>query len=136
MEINVTLKTKKKPLTPEIHRNKYELVSNYMHGDADGDTSKTMYFDLDEESVKRLKLFLAIYDSLDSGEYMEENATEFLVALGMDEEEAEELASDFSDNFHEGDMTCDGNSAGLAGLELYIWHEDGLKFEVDYTVAK
>lgn len=134
--MEVILKTKKKPLTPEIHRNKYELVSNYMHGDADGDTSKKMFFDLDEESVTRMKLFLAAYDSLDDGEYMEENAAEFFVSLGMSEDEAEELASDFSDNFYEGDMTCDGNAASLAGIELFIWHEDGVKFEVDYKVKK
>jgi hypothetical protein len=135
-EVEVILKTKKKPLTPEIHRNKYELVSNYMHGDADGKTSRKMFFDLDEESVKRMKLFIAAYEACDSGEYLEDQATAFFKSIGMSDDEAEELGSDFGDCFYEGDITCDGNGAGLAGIDLYIWHEDGVKYEVDYKVKK
>lgn len=134
--MDVKLKIKKKPLTPETHTNQYELVSNYMHGDADGDTTKTFFFNNDEEGIKRLKLFLAAYDALDDGEYMDEQATDFFKSIGIEEEEAEELGSEFGDEFYEGDMTCDGNAASLQGLELYFWNESGVKFEVDFTVKK
>lgn len=119
--------------------NQYQLISNYMHGDADGDTTIELFFNNNEEDVRKMKLFLAAYEYITEHEdfdYLEDKASTFFKSLGLDDEEAEEFGAEFGDNFWEGDITNEGNGAAFVGIDMFYWNDAGAQFEVEYTVTK
>jgi len=135
--MKVSLHISKSPVLGPSYNNMYELVSNYMHGDGDGETVNTIFFEGNQEGIDRLKLFLAAYEHIcqdDDFEYLDDKATEFFKSIGIAEDEAEDLGAEFRDDFYEGDITCDGNAAAFVGIDLFYWNEFGVKFEVDYDI--
>jgi hypothetical protein len=127
---NVELKVGKQVSLPS-YENMYELNVTYMHGDADGDTERTIHYGMDEE--ERLKQDLLIIDGLEDGEYLEDQAAEILAANGIEDPD-NQIAEGFSDEFYEGDITCEGNGAPISGIELFFYDAKGVKHEVEFDV--
>jgi hypothetical protein len=137
MSFEVKLKISREPLTPETHQNTFEMEVEYMHGDADGETTKTFLFNAkDDEDVERMKMFIAAYDANEDPDYLGDQATTFFKSIGIEDERAEELGQMFDDDFWEGDMTCEGNGASFAGLQLFFWDDNSQKFEVEFKIKK
>jgi len=134
--MEVKLHISKSPI--QTLKNRYELIVEFMHGDADGETFKTMLFDAnDEAAVRRMKLFIAAYEHLGDGDdfdYLSDQATEYFKSIGLSDEEAPKLGSIFGDNFYDGDITCEGRGAAFNGFELFYWNEHGVKFDVEAEI--
>jgi hypothetical protein len=128
----VELKIGKQVSIP-TYENMYELTVGFMHGDADGDTDRTIHYTLAEED--KLKLDLLLIEGLDDGEYLEDQAAEILAANGIEDPD-NEIAENFSDEFYEGDMTCEGNGAPITSVELYFYDANGVKYEVEVKHKK
>lgn len=132
MNKTVTLKLAGKPNTPEAQKLVYELTTEYMHGDADGDTFNQNYYELDE--VDKLKLFLLALQDIDGRCDYREIAKDVFIAQGKDEDDADDLAEEFSDAFYEGDMACEGEAASLTGITLHWYDEEGRQYNVDVVI--
>jgi len=118
---------------PALIRNQYVLAAHYMHGDADGYTSKEHQYDDSPEHLELLKNdILAIITMTKFGADFDE-ATETIApvyeAQGI--EDAYKLAEGWADDFYEGDITCDGVAAALQGFDLVFYDDSGDKFDVE-----
>lgn len=116
------------------HKETYVLTVEYMHGDADGTTYETRIYPLaDEERLKQDLLGIITFTNSQAefDEAAEEIAPIF-EAQGIEDAFGE--AEAWADNFREGDITCDGNSATLVGYELAYFDDAGKEYAVDLTV--
>lgn len=124
--MNVELIVAAKPVAP--HKNVYELVVDYMHGDADATTTQThIYKKADEKRLKIDLIGLQAYPEERDDDAVEV-VTDALEVAGI--ENAEEEAERISGNFYEGDSTCEGERCPIEGLELFFYDEHGQKFKV------
>lgn len=112
------------------YRNTYELVVSYMHGDADGDTENTFTYSPDE--VDDLKINLLLLNGIDDGDYLESQATNILTLAGIADEDGE-IATNFADDFYEGDISCDGMGAAMTGFKVFFYDHEGIKHNVNIT---
>lgn len=131
--INIEFKHKHEP---RLIRNQYILTAEYMHGDADGDTTEEHTYGDDPESIAQLKqdlLGLITFIKTDSDF---DNAVDDILpifeAQGIDDAYGE--AEAWVENFYEGDISCDGNAAALTGYSLVFYDDSGDRFEVEMYV--
>lgn len=119
-----------KPVTLPIYKNVYELVTDYMHGDADGYTDKTKRYDAVTQ-IDRLKLDLLSLEAIDEGvlDECEDILRRLYEKLGVEDVDGE--IDGFRDNFYEGDNTTDGSMAAhLDGVTLFYYDENSVKHNV------
>ena len=117
------------PVAAPDYQNTFELIIGYMHGDADADSEKEFHY-TDVEDLKRDLETLTKIDDFD-----EDTLIDYFTALGMDEDDAQDAASEFSDNFREGDCTTDySNDAAIQKIELFWYDDRSVKHDVSYTV--
>lgn len=128
----VTLNVAATPIVEDTPVWVYELITEYMHGDDDGDTSRTKYFGLEEEDTLKLSL-LALEQVSGRCDYAE-IMSDVAMAQGIDEEQAEDMGQDFDNTFSEMDMTCEGEVASLTDVQLYWYDENGQRFKVDVVI--
>ena len=134
--IKIEFQTGKSVALPE-YKDTYELVVGYMHGDADGDTQKNYFYPNAETTMEELTLdaigIMALTaaqgDEVENGEI-----AELFEAQGYSNEDAYALAEGFSDDFYEGDITCEGRRAACTGFELYYYDHKGVKHEANILV--
>lgn len=121
-------------VAPEEHKNSYQLTVNYMHGDADGDTSHTSFYTPDQ--VDELKIdILGVITAANSGDNLDD-CRDVIAAIFESQgiEDAHDRADEWSDNFWEGDITNEGTGACCTGYDLFYWDADGIQFEVNTFV--
>jgi len=124
------------PVQEPAYKKMYELVVEFMHGDADGTTYHTVFYedDGDEEYNEMLVDILGLIhaskaDSLDDAM---EDLPEIFESQGI--EDAHARADSFRDSFYEGDITCEGRSAAIADIEMFYWDDKGVKHGVAIKV--
>lgn len=121
---------------PRLIRNQYVLAVDYMHGDADGDTTEEHTYGDSKEDVARLKqdlLGLITFCKMDSDfDNAASDIAPIFEAQGIEDAYAE--AEAWVDDFYEGDISCDGNAAGLTGYSLIYYDDAGDRFEVELYI--
>lgn len=122
-----------KPSPVEAHRNTFELIVEYMHGDADGTTYQTFYYPHPALTGQLESDMIGVVAALgeDRDEVVEAIRTAYQEA-GVDNAELE--AERIGDQLYEGDITCDGERATLVDSELFFYNEDGVKHDVTVLV--
>lgn len=111
-------------------KNTFELNIEYMYGDADGDTNRIVYY----EDVDELKQDLAVFARIGDDDIDDVDLEEIFTQLGVEDAAAAQEA--FIDAFYEEDITrlYDERWASFAGLSLYYWDENSVKYEVSISV--
>ncbi len=113
----------------------YQVDIEFMHGDADGTTYRTLKFK--EKDLERLKQYVVLNDCMTKrdNELDEDKAAEKLIAMGFSEKAALEVIESFRDDTMEGDITCDGmRNAAVVAFDVTYWDEDGIQHHVDCKV--
>lgn len=122
--INITLHSTG-PVEIPTYKNMYELVVEYMHGDADGETFHTARYHEDDDEMLVDILGLIHASKADSLDEAMNDLPEIFESQGI--EDAHDRADSFHDSFYEGDITCEGQSAAIAGIDLFYWDNKGVK---------
>lgn len=123
---------------PRLIRNEYILTVDYMHGDADGYTTKEHTYSDSEACIEQLKLDvlgLITYIKTDS-EFDETDVaselTPIFEAQGI--QNGYDVAEEWVDNFSETDITCEDRNAALTGYSLVYYDDSGDRFEVELYI--
>jgi hypothetical protein len=130
--INITLQNNG-PVQPVTYKNMYELKVEYMHGDADGTTYHTQRYSEDEDDEMLIDILGLLHSfQADSLEEALEDMPEIFESQGI--EDAHDRVSDFRDTFYEGDITCEGRTAAIVGLDLWWYDNSGTKHDMKVLV--
>ena len=127
-------------ITPVVHYDTYELQVEYMHGDDDGTTYKTLH--VAGQDVKDLELavvgVLAFRTASENGGWINWSDDVDLIPLfeaqGLDSGEASEEQDSFKDNFYEGDITNEGEAAAIVDFKIFYHDHEGRKYQVSTWV--
>lgn len=121
-----------KPAAKEI-RDMFVLTVEYMHGDADGDT--TVEHDYGNDEIENLKQdVLGLITMIKSGaEFYDAESTiaPIFEAQGLSPEDAFEAAETWADRFYEGDITSEGSPAAISGFTLAYFDGAGEKYDME-----
>lgn len=125
------------PVPQKNFINLYELKVEFMHGDADGATFRDFTYDDTPAEVEKLKLLIGLINSLEDNRLDDDQfdvAKEFFLSIDVEEELADEIAREYSGNFYEGDITCEGRAAPIVDFDLYYWDQFGVQRRVTVDV--
>ena len=126
-----------KPLTKTNPKNSYKFVFDFMHGDADGDSTTEFVVDKDNEYIDRFLEFMDAMDTIDPDDVKKKNRPKdwdfFMEQFSGtswigDEEKEVKHGIDFE---WDRDQTCDGcRYASLSGPTVTYFDENGLEYAV------
>lgn len=119
-----------KPVNNKVCKNTYQLVVEYMHGDADGYTTKDKTYPV--SNIEQLKLDIVALTAVDDRDTVEDDVIVAFTSHGVTGD-LDELYDAFRDNWFEGDITYEGEWAAVSSVTLFYFDEDGVKHNASWN---
>lgn len=120
-------------LRKPIERDMWQIVVDYMHGDADADTTETFKYREEADAIEAIR-FLSVMsneDFYDDTRDMGHKAHSAYLAEKLPDMDLA-VAERLYDCFRIGDCTCDGQyDAACTGFTVTYFNKDGTEIEVN-----
>lgn len=123
------------PVADPRFESMWEVEVSYMHGDANGYSSETMYYDDQNEMILTLE-GLAFMKKLPLGQQQIDDNKERIEAFFAEMGGSEEEATNFTEDFHQLDTTDESydNDAQIESIFVFWYDENGIKFHTTPSV--